>query len=243
MAVLALILALLLQVVNGIMQSTKTQSQQMDSVGTARRMLDVMESDLSQAVVGENTAILVNSNSAGLAFLTDRRSPSGSSDHRFLAVSYNLTTNAVLSRSYGSVGFTTARLLAAATNASAQSLLANGILGFQIRVVGDSTNYISTASAGSNWATNNYNGFSPPEGWSALITGSPAFASGLTNRAQSLQIWVAAIDEQNLQIVNSGASVTLGTDPSSWRADVDNSTLPAPVKSGIRILTKTIPLP
>lgn len=242
MSVLALILVMMLQVVNGILQSTKTQNQQMDSVGAARRMLDVMESDLTQAIVGENAAILVNDASPGLAFLTDRRGPAGSTDHRFLAVRYALTNNTQFSRSYGSVGFTNTNLLTQAT--STNSVLADGILGFQIRILSDSSNYISTDAPSSNWATNNYNGFLPPLGWKALITGSPSFAAGLTNRSRSLQIWVAAVDKQSLQIVDPAlAQMVLGNDPTAWQANVDASSLPTPVKSGMRILAKTLALP
>ncbi len=244
MAVLAMILVMMLQVVNGILQSTKTQNQQMDSVGAARRMLDVMESDLRQAIVGENAAVLVNANSPGLAFLTDRRGPAGSTGHRFLAVRYALTNSTQFSRSYGSVGFTNTDLLAGALATSTNSVLADGILGFQIRVKSDSTNRVSTSAPSANWSTNSYNGASTPTGWNALITGSPSFATGLTNRAQSLQIWVAAVDKQSLQLVDiASAQAAFGADPTAWQANVDASSLPAPVKSSIRILTKTLALP
>ena len=242
MAVLALILALLLQVVNGILQSTKTQSQQMDSVGTARRMLDVIEADLSKAVVGENAAIFVNASSPGLAFLTARRGPTGTTGHRFLAVQYGLTNTTQLSRSYGSFGFANTNLLLDTVSTSGSSVLADGILGFQIRVLTSSSNYASTSTPSGNWATNNYNNTPGPTGWNALITGSPSFASGLTNRARALQIWVAAVDQQSLHLA-ANATATFGADPTAWQSSLDSSSLPAPVKSSTRILTKTIPLP
>jgi prepilin-type N-terminal cleavage/methylation domain-containing protein len=244
MAVLAIILVMLVQVVNGILQSTNTQTRQMDSVGAARRMLDVIEIDISRAIVDENAAILVNADSAGIAFLADRRGPVGAMNQRFLSVSYQLTNDTQVSRSFGSVDFSDADLLDAATNTTGQSIVADGILGFQIRVLGDSTDVASTSATSPNWATNRYNGFLAPSGWNALITGSTAFATGLTNRAQSLQIWVAALDPQSLETVQlANVQSTLGPDPRLWRKEVDESALPPPVKSGIRVLTKTIPLP
>ncbi|MCX6970672.1 MAG: prepilin-type N-terminal cleavage/methylation domain-containing protein [Verrucomicrobia bacterium] len=247
MAVLAMILVMLLQVVNGILQSTKTQSQQMDSAGAARRMLDVMQADLSKAIVGENAAIFVNSSSPGLAFLTARRGPTGSVGHRFLAVQYGLggTNNTQLTRSYGSSSFANTNLLLDTVNTPTNSVLADGILGFQIRVLTSSSNYASTGTPSANWATNNYNNVPGPGGWNALLTGSPSFAAGLPNRARALQIWVAAVDKQSLQLVSAtSAQAVFGTDPTAWQSSVDTSTnLPAPVKSCIRILTKTFALP
>lgn len=246
MAVLAMVLVMLVQVVNGILQSTKTQNQQMDSAGAARRMLDVMQADLSKAIVGENAAILVNASSPGLAFLTARRGPTNTPGHRFLAVQYGLTNNTQLLRSYGSFGFANTNLLLDTIATLGNSVLADGILGFQIRVLTGSSNYASTSNPSANWATTNYNSTTNnlPNGWNALITGSPSFASGLPNRARALQIWVAAVDKQSLQLVSATtAQSALGADPTAWQSNVDASSLPAPVKSSIRILTKTFPLP
>jgi prepilin-type N-terminal cleavage/methylation domain-containing protein len=245
MAVLALILVMLMQVVNGILQSTQTQSQQIESVETARRMLDIIETDLSLAVVGENAAVLVKSDadSHGLALLSDRRGPVD--PHRFLAVRYDLDDATQLSRSYGSVGFTDTDLLGSTVNTPNTSILSDGILAFQIRVNTGNGSYSATDTASVNWATNNYNGGSTPTGWKALITESPAFASGLSNRAKAIQIWVAAVDSQNLSLIDTNSiGAIFGPDPTSWRAAVDSAAdLPPRVKAGIRILNKTVPLP
>ncbi|MFZ4779264.1 MAG: PulJ/GspJ family protein [Terrimicrobiaceae bacterium] len=245
MAVLAMVLVMLVQVVNGILQSTKTQNQQMDSAGAARRMLDVMGTDLSKAIVGENAAIFVNSSSQGLAFLTARRGPAGSANHRFLAVQYGLTNKTQLLRSYGSFSFTNTDLLLDPIATLGNSVLADGILGFQIRVLTGSSSYASTNAPSANWATNSYNNIPGPGGWNALITGSPSFASGLTNRARALQIWVAAVDPQNLKLaIEKNAQTNFVADPTGWQSSLDDATnLPAQVKSSTRILTKTIPLP
>jgi type II secretory pathway pseudopilin PulG len=245
MAVLALILVLLVQVVNGILQSTQAQAQQMDSVAEARRMLDVMETDLSQAVITENAAILVRSvgDSRELAFLADRRGPVA--DHRLLAVRYDQANDTQFRRFYDSVGFTEADLLATAVAPTTGSVLADGILAFDIRFLGDSGVHGFADAASATWATGSYNGFATPSGWRALITDSPAFAGQLPERIHSLQIWVAAVDDQNLGLIDPDSLGTIfDAAPSAWRENVDQSEiLPGRVKSAIRILNKTIPLP
>jgi prepilin-type N-terminal cleavage/methylation domain-containing protein len=249
MAVLAIILVMLLQVVNGILQSTQTQTQQMDSVAAARRVLDVMETDLSQAVITENAAILVrlDPDAPSLAFLSERRGPAA--DHRALAVRYELGYDPEnpfrFVRAYGSVDFETVNLLDAAVNdATIRPALADGILAFQIRFLDNSGVEIDSGSLASPLVEDSLNGFAAPSGWKALRTHGNAASTEAGDHVSSMQIWIAAVDEQNLGIVDpEQVRGIFGEDPASWRTSVDNSTeLPARVKSGIRILTKTIPL-
>lgn len=252
-AILALVLGLLLQIVNGLLQSTRTQNQQISSIASARRALDVMAADLKNGVVGENAAILApvgNSNSNLLSLVTHRRGPNGSNaSHRFLAVSYSTNDSGQLFRSYGSVNFSQTNLLAAATNTSTPlEPLAGGILAFQIHAVTDTANFPVGTAAFANWATNNYNGIATPAGFQALITRSPTFASALTNRSRALEIWVAAADQQNYDVLAGlGKLATvrdaMGTEPAAWRQEIDAAPIPSQSKAGIRILSKTIPLP
>jgi hypothetical protein len=70
----------------------------------------------------------------------------------------------------------------------------------------------------------------------------------LTNRAQALEVWIAAVDEQNQGILTDTGSLTtaqaaLTNNPALWRSDIDSANIPLPAKSAIRILNKTIPLP
>lgn len=245
MAVLAIILVMLVQVVNGLLQSTRTQSQQMDSVASARRAIDVMAADLQNAVVGESSAILAPTSAGSnlLALLTSRRGSNGSASHRFLAVSYSTSADSQLIRSYKSVDFAQTNLLAAATNTVAPfEPLARGILAVQVRAITETTNFPVTAAAAANWATNTYNGIPAPTGFQAIITRSPAFAYSLTNRTRALEIWVAAVDDQNRQLLPSSYRPA-NADPTTWRSEIDSSAIPAQAKSGIRVLNKTIPLP
>lgn len=246
MAVLAMVMALLLQVVNGILQSTRMQSQQMDSTGAARRALDIMALDLSRAVVNESTAVLVGPTK--LAMITDRRG-TNASNHRFLAVTYSMNGTQLL-RTYRSVSFNEVDLLTAAQDANnaVVTTLTDGILAWNLQVRTSSGPQAAATTSSANYATNNYNGFTVPTGWSALTTTSPAFASSLTNRAQALEVWIAAVDDQNQRILkDSGTLATaqsaLSTNPALWRSEIDSANIPLPAKSSIRILNKTIPLP
>ena len=258
-AVLSMLLVLMFQIVNGILQSTNTQNQQMEAVAGARRVLDVLSADLQHAVVGEDTAILVGStaeNPTNLAFLTTRRGPSRSTGHRFLAVSYATNGSNQIIRNYDTVDFQKKGLLDATTNVLSNSILASGILAFQARAVTDNTNYGFTNAPEPNWASTNtddsglpsYNGHSGVPGFNVLITGSPNFASGFTNKTHAIEVWIASVDEKDFSILtNSGKLANLqgvfSGDPAGWREIVDAADIPGKVKSGIRILNKTIPVP
>ncbi len=251
MAVLALILVMLVQVVNGVLQSSRTQSQQMDSVSTARRAIDVITTDLQNAVVGASAGILVPEAAGSnlLALLTSRTGPSTAVNHRYLAVRYSTNAESQLIRAYGSVDFSNLNLLASviAVNNPVEPL-AKGILGIQVRALADGTNsYLAGEAASANWATTNYNGTALPSGYKALLTRAATFASGLTNRTRALEIWIAAVDDQNFSLLSNSSTLSvvqgvMGADPATWRASVDAAAIPAQAKSGIRILKKTIPL-
>jgi len=255
-AILSLLLVLMFQIVSEILQSTKVQNQQMESVAAARRALDVMACDLQNAVVGEDVSILVPSGPGTNLFslMAYRKGPNGGdATNRFLAVSYSTNGSDQLFRSYGSVDYSQTNFLTAsyATNTPPYPL-ASHILGVEVLAVTESTNYPLTNAPEANWATNAYNNTNPntPDGFNALITTKPNFASGLTNRTYALQVWIAAVDEQNYALLtNTGkldvvkAALANASDPSGWRDAVDAASIPTPSKSGIRILDKTITLP
>jgi hypothetical protein len=157
---------------------------------------------------------------------------------------------AQLVRTYRSVLFNESDLLTAAqdTNTAATTSLVDGILGWNLQVITSSGPQAATNTNSAHFSTTNYNGFAVPTGWRALITASPAFASSLTNRAQALEVWIAAVDEQNQGILMDNGSLTaaqaaLTNNPALWRSDIDSANIPLPAKSAIRILNKTIPLP
>jgi len=253
MTVLALILVLMSQVVGGLLQSTRTQTQQMNGIAAARRALDVMATDFQNAVVGENAAILVpDAGGTNLfAFLTTRQGPAGSNP-RFLAVRYATNSQNQLVRAYDAVGFTATDLIAAAPAASSPvEPLVRGLLAIQAAAVADGTNYYWLTNAPTaNWATNSYNGSTLPAGFKALLTTGPSFSSALTNRTRAIEVWVAAVDEQEFERLRASSTLSLvqsllngsPTGARGWRSAIDAAALPAQTKSAIRILNKTIPV-
>ena len=256
-AIMALILVLLLQILNGILDSTRVQNQQMEAVGSARRALDVIASDLRNAVISENSSILIPSagSSNSFALLASRRGTNGATGHRYLAVLYSTNSSSQIIRSYGSSTFSGTNPLAdAASNSTNTPVepLARGILAFQARILADGTNaYPLTNTNSGNWATTNYNGITPPLGWNALITRSPSFAAGLTNRARAMDVWIVSIDDQNGRLLTNnsswvtsvGTALSGATDVTGWRSAIDAAAIPGRIKSALRVLNKTIPLP
>lgn len=250
MAVLALVLVMMLQVTTGILGSTRAQNQQMDSVASARRALDAIDADIRKALINDTTSVLVSTTSPELALLAQRRGASAT-EHRFLSVRYSTNSSNQIIRTYASVPFSEANLTGlAATNPGTPSTVADGILAFQIRIATPSAFFLPNAANPTNWATTNYNGVALPTGWRALITAAPSFAQGLTNRAQSVRIWLAAADDQTMSLLKSSGQLATAQSILSaqdhardWRAAIDNSAIAPQAKSSIRILQKTIPLP
>jgi prepilin-type N-terminal cleavage/methylation domain-containing protein len=268
-AVLALFLALLLQIVNSITTTTRAQNRQMESVGAARRALDVMASDIKNAVISENVSILVpSSDSDGYLFalLANRRPPASPSGvikpNRFLSVCYRLSGDKLF-RTYDGVDFSPNDLFAEISSVIAKSTtntdpLVSNILSVQLvaDIEGAGTLVLppSGANAYPHWAANgDYNGFPMPRGY-AIVTASHDFARDAGNKlsgtTRALEIWIAAADAKTYGILNVTGQLDdvkglfANNLPSSWRSAVDGlSGLSPDAKSGIRILNIAAPLP
>ena len=251
-AVLGLVMALVLQIVNGVLQSTDGQNHQMASLTAGRRALDAMTADLQKAVVGENAAILVPSGPGTnlFAVITQRRAPANQ-PARFLAVRYFTNSRNEIYRAYGPVAFGATDLLGAATTAGTTNVpLATGILAVAVRAQADGTNsYAVTDPPSANWSTNTYNAFAAPGDYKALLTTGPGFGAGLSNRTRALEIWMVAADGQTLALLTNLAklgavsSALNPAKPADWRAAIDAADIPPHAKSAIRVLSKTIPVP
>lgn len=255
MAVLAIVMVMLTQVITSILQSTSIQYQQMESVAAARRALDVMGMDVEAAVIGPSSTMLVpdGAGQGMLALVTSRRGPATTADHRFLAVAYATNGTNQLLRTYKSVGFDQPDLMRAAaetagTPTPTDTPLAGGILAIQVRALADGTNsYVVTEPATGGWATNNYNDLPVPSGFKAIVPRSATFTSSGTNRVHAIEVWIAALDRQNFQLLSERGDLAttqalFGPDPREWRTAIDSSALPPQLKSGIRILSKAMPL-
>lgn len=251
MAVLGLVLVLMLQMVESLMRSTRVQNQQMDSAASARHALDILEADLSHAVIARDSSLLASlSSNTTVSLLCRRRGPENASGHRFLAVAYAANNKGQLLRAYESIPFGETNLLRALEPTDENSSpVAEGVLSWQVRAVTDGNKAHIASPASTHWATNRYNGLEVPAGYQAIVAAGPAFASGLTNRTRALEVWVAALDPQGFSVlVEAGALTNLqsslrSTEPEAWRGMIDSMDLPPQVKSAARVLQKTIPLP
>ena len=246
-------LVLMFEVIDGTFRATRKQNRSMESVATGRQALDVMETDLENAVFNGNATLLAPSSPGSniFAMLVNRRGANSTEAPRFLAVSYSLNSSNQIIRSYGGVDYGSTNLMADTLSAPVnESLpLAKGVLAVQARAVTDSTNYPLSGTASPNWATTeSYNGSAVPTGYNAILAHSLGLARGLTNCTQAIEIWVAVVNIQDYTLLrNSGKLSPLiasfGTDPSAWRAQVDAQQIPADIKSGVRIQKKTVSLP
>ena len=252
-SILALMLVLMFQVTDGIFHASRRQNREMEAVATGRRALDVMTVDLQNALFTGNATLLAPSSPGSnlFAVLATRIGANSSETPRFLAVSYSLNGSNQIIRSYGPVDYGATNLFIATLQAPVNECLplASGVLALQARAVTESTNYALSGPASSNWATTgSYNSYTIPSGQNAILAHSAGLARGLTNCTQAIEIWIAVVDGQNYALLKSAGklaplSAALGSDPSTWRAQVDAQSIPPDIKSGIRIQKKTIPLP
>jgi prepilin-type N-terminal cleavage/methylation domain-containing protein len=257
MAVLCLLVVLIFQVIEEVLHVTNTQEQKIEATASGRRLLDVMSVDLENAVIGSDATVIapISATNVILAMLCNRRAPSSASASRFLAVKYTIDSSSKVYRSYGSVGFSRTNLMAASLNASTNPLtnaaipLASGILAVQARAYTASTNYAVSSFATPNWAvTNSYRGHAIPTGYNALVTASSGYGASLTNCTRSLEISVASVDSADYGLIVSSGNLpavktALAGDPIGWKVALDNLAIAPRIKSAIRILQKTTPLP
>lgn len=251
-AVVTLMMALILQVIQGVLQVSRTESSQLEAMAAARRVLDVVSTDLQGIPFAAGATLLVPSVAGTniLCFVTNRRGGSTSPAGRFLAVCYSLDGSNRIFRSYGTVGFNETNLLTASIrNPVAPPVpLSRGVLAFGGVVQTESTNYSIPSAASPNWAcSNSYNGYAVPTGYNALLTPATGFSQGLTNTSHSLVAWIAVTDSNTYGLLDSLGQTrlfqtTLGSDPSQWRSQIDAMPIPARAKSCIKVVSKTIPL-
>ena len=249
MVVLSLLLILMSDAVNGVMQSTRRQNQQMDGVVAARQALDVMTMDLQTAAIDDSRTILVPDGGGGGELFTmyaRRRSPEGAAGHRFLALAYSLTPDGQLTRSYASESFT--------QNEPAEPdtpvVLAGGVLGFQMRVFTENgANFPVTEPVAPNWATMTYAGQAVTAGHKALVFPSATWAAELPDRSIGFELWIAAADPQTISLLRKVekwetvvTKLQETADPHQWRTEIDALDIPSSAKSALRILNKTIPM-
>ncbi len=252
--ILAVMLVLMYEMVEGIFKATRNQNHGIESVAAGRRVLDVMTGDLQNGLFTESSTLIAPTNAAStslFALVTNRRGSNSASTPRFLAVSYALNGSNQVVRSYGSISYgTVSSLFTPLTILEAPTVpLAKGVLAVQARAVTANTNYPLSGVTSSNWGvTGSYNGRVVPSGYNAIVANSSGFARRLTNCTQAVEVWIAVVDEQDYVLLKSSGKLaplvaSLVGDPTRWRSLIDARAIPAQVKSAIHIQKKTIPLP
>lgn len=251
-AVVTLMMALILEVIQGVLQVSRTETSQLEAMSAARRVLDVVSTDLQGIPFSAGATLLVPSVAGTnlLCFVTNRRGDSSSPTGRFLAVRYSRDGSNGIYRSCGTVGFNETNLLTASIQnpVTPPFPLSRGVLAFGGWVQTESTNYSIPSPASSNWACSNaYNGYPVPTGYNALLTQATGFSQGLTNTSRSLVAWIVVTDSNTYGLLNSLDQTrlfqtALGSDPSLWRSQIDAMPIPARAKSCIKVVSKTIPL-
>ena len=262
MAVMSLLLVLLLQITNHTLQASKTATQQLDATQSARQALDVLSSDISNAITTDGATLLTQPTADGacsLAFLTSGRGPS-TVPTRFLGIDYKLANNQLL-RSYKAIGWSAPNLLADAETASTApdsiSVLAGGILQFSVLAILEDGSMVSLLAPPANAAgasgTVPFEGQTVPAGWTALVPSrspQPSPLTASTARVRALLVAIASVDAQNLPLLNSAQkslfvnSTSSVSDPVAvWESALRGATFPGPARSAIRFHSKVIPLP
>lgn len=252
-AVVALVLVLLLQIANQTLQASRTTTQQLNATQDARRALDMLASDIANAVItGGATILFQGQNPPTLAMLTTGRGPNGQGAiaNRFIGVSYELNNREFI-RGYSAVEYTTSNLLTEIENAATppdKSVLAKGVLQFTVLAnLEDGTtkpldNLPNSAEVGSGGS---YSGYTVPSNWTALVPASYP-VNKTAPRVRSLLVAIATVDEQNLSTFEG--KLPTFTQPSSdpvstWESELASQDIPDPLRAAIRFQSKTIPLP
>jgi prepilin-type N-terminal cleavage/methylation domain-containing protein len=262
-AVLALLLGLLLQVANHTLQASRVTTQQLDATQSARRVLDSLSSDLANSVnTGSAVLYKPSGGSLSLAFLTASRGPSTmATPSRFLAVNYKLESHKII-RSYLGIDWSTKELLQAAESAAdsgTPSVLSPAILQFAVLALLEDGETIVRLQDGSVtpplaeppvWRKADadlFQGQTVPTTWSALVPATPP-PTPKTPRVQALLVAIAAIDEQNLEILTSTQrdifKAPTTSDPvKEWEDTLASADFRAPARAAVRFYSKVIPLP
>jgi len=207
MAVMTMALMLLLSISSGTLTTTRLCNQSVDAIAQARSVIDTIEGDLTNLIVGRGltlygrqTAADTNANTE-LAFLTQGRGPSVAS--RLLGVSYQLSPDGAMNRFSSAATWNQADLVSLVIGSLSQGTSSNvgrGILRFSVCAVLDNGAVVSFTDSSSicTWK------------FATESSGSTSFfgmnlSDPEVRRVRALVIGVVAVNEQIYQqLQNSG---------------------------------------
>jgi prepilin-type N-terminal cleavage/methylation domain-containing protein len=219
-AVMALMLVLLQQIINGTMAASRRAHQQASSSLAAQSTLDTLAIDLSNLVTVNGATVFVKEDAdknISIAFLTaGRRSVNAPDNTRYMAVLYQKVNNQIIRSSWPVTWSDTDVAKAATTRLASclESIVADNIIGFQGAFL---TNDGSVAQLGSNgnWAASaTTQGQAPAGQFKALVLapGGNEFATASQPYVRSLVAAVAALDDQSVQLAKiNDLATAMGT--------------------------------
>lgn len=244
MAVLALVLAFLVQLSSQTMTATRSSHQQMEASQKGRVVLDSLSADLANLVAQNGLGILVKEGGGNveLAFLTRSRGPKGSAT-RFLAVAYVLNGNELQRKTapidWGAIVLPDSALQAV-TSPSSTSVLATGILRFNATATLDDGSIVTISGLPASAKQTNGSSF-------VQLLPSVSPTSPLLPKVVSLTAAVAPLSEKNLQLAGDMATKLGDLEDGKTALAVWNSSitlgklaaLPAPAVAGLQLSQQT----
>ena len=272
-AVLALIIAMAVQILSFTLQVSLSSSHQLDASQRCRAVLDAIGADLTNLVVTNGSTVLVQDTggTVQLAFLSSGRGPNTATDFRLLTVGYQFVTtgpNQGINRTTSVVPWETANLLAQSANPTgtpATSVLAKSIVRFDAVALLDNGQIVlltpptpTPPATTVSWitTTTTANGQAVPAGWSALVL-AQALPDPNNPRVKALIIGVASLDDQTFNLPNVSGMTNQLTAPAllagqaqtpvdAWNAAIDAGNLtsdPKPAVTSLRLDQRTYTLP
>lgn len=261
MAVMTMVLTLLLSVSSGILTTTRLCNQTLNATEQARSVLDTLDGDLANRVVGRGLTIYASqaaesSANPELAFLIQGRGPSATS--RLVGVSYQLAADGTMRRFSEAVLWTQSDLVPqvlGSLSSTTSSIIGKGILRFSVCAVLDNGAIVSftDSSSESTWKT--ATGGSGDASFFGMN-----FAETDARSVRALVIGIVAVDESNYQQLQksgkldqaiaafpapsmSGAAAI--NTPSDWAASLSNrdnanlNTIPPSALAAMQVLQST----
>ncbi|GAT32626.1 prepilin-type N-terminal cleavage/methylation domain-containing protein [Terrimicrobium sacchariphilum] len=220
LAVMALMLVFLQQIINGTMAASRRAHQQANSSLAAQSTLDTLGNDLSNLVTANGATVFVKEDAdrnISIAFLTrTRRSVNAPDTTRYMAVLYQKVNNQIV-RSNWPVTWSDTDVAKAATTRPAgclESIVADNIIGFQGAFLTNDGSVAQFTSGGDWTAATTTQGQVPAGQFKALVLapGGNEFATASQPYVRSLVVAVAALDDQSAQLAKvSDLATTLGT--------------------------------
>lgn len=251
-AVFTLLLALLIQILGGVVSATTVSRRQLEAREEIQAVLGTFEQDFGNAVTQFGVPVFGTRESDGnarLAFLTRSRGPSEVTNTRFLSVDFQRKTDGAFVRSSAPVVWSEVGLKEVAVqNAAASNVsrLAGNIVRFQVVAELDDGSVVELDSAAAGPAT--FPDGSPiPGNFRRLALGG----SG-TNSVKALTVSVAALDARSKELLEQSGGLAglagaldsgVGRTPlERWNQTLQNGGLisfPQPVRETLQFAERT----